>query len=86
LRGVEREQPVRLSWLVQKRLNVWLWCEACSHHASLPVPPIMARHGDITLGELRRKSRCSKCRSQQVFVRPDWPKRGVVSRHDRLPD
>lgn len=83
-------QPVRLTWLVEKKLAVWLWCEQCSHHKSLDSVPLLTRFGDLTLSDLRRKCRCSTCHSRNVFIRPDWHKsswtRGVVSRHDILPD
>jgi hypothetical protein len=81
-------QPVQLAWLVERRLNIWLWCEACSHQASLATPPILARFGDLNLTALGRRFRCSNCQSRDIFIRPDWHgagwSRGVVSRHESL--
>jgi len=83
-------QPVQLAWLVQRQLNLWLWCEACSHHKSLATPPLLARFGDVELSALKRHFTCSNCQGRDIFIRPDWQNsgwsRGVVSRHETLDD
>ncbi|MDB2668894.1 hypothetical protein N9Y74_03370 [Alphaproteobacteria bacterium] len=85
-----RFQPVRLGWLVERKLALWVWCEQCSHHKSLKVAPLLARFGDVTLSQMRQKFRCSTCHSRHIFIRPDWHKsgwsQGVVSRHDTMPE
>lgn len=90
-RMVEKmQEPVRLSWLVERRLGVWVWCESCSHHKVLATPPLVERFGDAALLDLRRKFRCVACGGREIFIRPDWHgagwTRGVVSRHDKLPE
>jgi len=85
-----KSAPVRLSWLVARRLDVWLWCEECSHHKTVSVAPLFERFGDAVLLELKPHFRCAACGAREVFIRPDWHSagwtRGVVSRHENLPD
>jgi hypothetical protein len=76
--------PVTLAWLQARRLRLWVWCESCSHSAQLDVAPILRRVGDRPLPRLRRQLYCSRCGSREIFVRPDWPRRGVVSRAQGL--
>lgn len=78
--------PVRLRWLVDEGLNVWVWCEDCSHHASLAAAALLARFGDVPVKSLAQRMKCSKCQGRHVFTRPDWPKQGLVTRHDMLDD
>ena len=77
-------QPVRLLWLAARKLDLWVWCEKCSHHRIVAVAPLLERHGDTSLQALSRRFKCSKCGQREVFLRPNWPRRGVVSRHDKL--
>jgi len=83
-------RPVRLSWLVERRVDVWVWCESCSHHKVLPAGPLLQRFGDAVLLDLRGKFRCAACGGKEIFLRPDWHgagwTRGVVSKHDKLPE
>tara|TARA_B100000963_G_scaffold355725_1_gene374508 strand:+ start:1635 stop:1919 length:285 start_codon:yes stop_codon:yes gene_type:complete len=79
-------EPARLSWLAVRRLDLWVWCEKCSHHRIVAVAPLLERFGDASLQGLSRRFKCSKCGARDIFLRPDWPRRGVVSRHDKLGD
>ena len=79
-------EPARLSWLAVRRLDLWVWCEKCSHHRIVAVAPLLERFGDASLQGLSRRFKCSKCGARDIFLRPDWPRRGVVSRHDKLSD
>ncbi len=83
-------RPVRLSWLVARRLNIWVWCEGCSHHKVVPPRPLQQKFGDAELIALKRKFRCARCGGREIFLRPDWHgggwTRGVVSKHDKLPE
>ena len=47
-------QPARLSWLAARKLDLWVWCEKCSHHRIVAVAPLLERHGDSSLQELSR--------------------------------
>ena len=82
--------PVRLSWLATRQLQVWIWCEGCSHHKSLPVAPLLEKFGDVALLALKAHFQCAACGGREVFLRPDWHSagwtQGVVSRHEKLPD
>ena len=83
-------QPVRLGWLVERRLDVWVWCETCSHHKTIAAAPLLARFGDAVLLDLKTKFTCSACGGREIFLRPDWHgagwTHGVVSKHDKLPE
>ena len=83
-------KPVRLSWLVDRQLKLWLWCEACSHHKTLDSVPLLRRFGDAELPALKSKFRCTQCGGKEIFLRPDWHgagwTHGVVSKHDKLPE
>lgn len=83
-------QPVRLSWLVERRLGIWVWCEQCSHHKVVDTVSLYARFGNAALLELKTRFRCVSCGGREIFLRPDWHgagwTRGVVSKHDKLPE
>lgn len=81
-----KPEPARLSWLAARNLDLWVWCEKCSHHGTVAVAPLLKHHGDVSLKAVSRRFKCSKCGHREVFLRPDWPRRGVVSRHDKLGD
>lgn len=78
--------PVTLSWLRARGLNIWVWCEACSHSAILAPDPLLARLGDYAIPDLGQRLYCSQCRSRAIFARPDWPRQGLVSRAQGLDD
>ena len=79
-------EPARLSWLAARKLDLWVWCEKCSHHRIVAVAPLLQVFGDATLPSLSQRFKCSKCGARDIFLRPDWPRHGVVSRHDKLDD
>ena len=83
-------EPVRLGWLVERRLNLWVWCESCSHHKVVAALPLYEKYGDAALLEVKHKFRCAQCGGREIFLRPDWHgagwTRGVVSKHDKLPE
>ena len=45
-------EPARLSWLAARKLDLWVWCEKCSHHRIVAVAPLLQVFGDATLQEL----------------------------------
>lgn len=77
-------EAVTLSWLYARKLRLWVWCEKCSHSTRLDVAPLLGRLGDCPVPALRQRLYCSKCKGREIFVRPDWPRRGVVSRAQGL--
>tara|TARA_Y100001958_G_C20989138_1_gene377359 strand:+ start:199 stop:468 length:270 start_codon:yes stop_codon:yes gene_type:complete len=83
-------EPVRLAWLVERRLNLWVWCESCSHHKVVAALPLYEKYGDAPLHAMKHKFRCAQCGGREIFLRPDWHgagwTRGVVSKHDKLPE
>ena len=45
-------EPARLSWLDVRGLDLWVWCEKCSHHRIVAVAPLLERFGDASLHRL----------------------------------
>ena len=81
---VEQHEPVALDWLIANKIDLWVWCEDCSHHARLSSELALQKFGNLSVPQIRQRLHCSKCRSRVIFVRPDWPRQGVVARHEPL--
>ena len=83
-------KPVRLGWLVERRLNLWVWCEGCSHHKVVPTEPLHEKFGNATIYEVKHKFRCAQCGGREIFLRPDWHgagwTRGVGAEDEKLPE
>lgn len=63
------EDPNRLSYFADPtRWTLWIWCKDevnCARNRRLDVAATLAEHGDLEMGELRRRLKCkcgSRCR------------------------
>ena len=75
-------RPVILVELAAQGLDVWAWCNECSHHAVLPISELTAKPGpDYPVPHVSRRTVCRECGSRDVEMRPDWPKTGVIAHH-----
>ena len=75
-------RPVTLAELANQGLDVWAWCNGCSHHAVLPTSALTAKLGpDWPVPHVSRRSYYRECGSRNIYTRPDWHKTGVVTRH-----
>lgn len=78
--------PMTLWNLVQFGIDVFCWCNRCSHHAVLPVKTLAAQMGPGTpVPAVAAHVVCSGCGGREVVTRPAWPPRGPVSRHSPAP-
>jgi hypothetical protein len=81
-----REQQISaitVGELVTHRVDVFCWCNRCSHHATLPAQVLMAQFGpDFPVPEVGVRLRCSGCGAKDIATRPNWPSLGLVARHD----
>ena len=69
--------------LVAHQVDVFCWCNRCTHHAVLSVQMLMAQFGSaMPVPEIGARLRCSGCGSKDIATRPDWPSLGLVARHD----
>ena len=75
-------RPVTLAELANQGLDVWAWCNGCSHHAVLPVGDLTAKLGpEYPVPHVGLRAYCRECGSRDVQTRPDWPTMGVIARH-----
>ncbi|EKV32313.1 hypothetical protein C882_2391 [Caenispirillum salinarum AK4] len=78
--------PMTLWNLVQFGIDVFCWCNRCSHHAVLPVRVLAVQMGPATpVPAVAAHVVCSGCGGREVATRPAWPPRGPVSRHSPTP-
>ncbi len=74
--------PVTLGDLHRRKVNLWAWCNDCSHNRELPLPALIARFGSgQTAAGVAAWARCSACGSRRVETRPAYQSQGVVSSH-----
>jgi len=74
--------PATLADLVREGIDVWCWCESCTHQAVIATAVLVAQLGPaFPVPEIARRLRCSACGSKDLHARPDWPSLGVVARH-----
>ena len=80
--GGDRAGPACLGHLEAEGIDVWCWCESCTHHSVIETAMLIARLGPaFPVPELARHLRCSACGSRDIHARPNWPSLGVVARH-----
>lgn len=74
--------PARLGDIAIQGLNVFCWCNRCSHCGELDAVALTARLGpDLPVPEIGARLRCSGCGAKDVATRPGWPSLGQVAHH-----
>ncbi len=64
---------VPLSWLVEERMRLFVWCIRCDHHGALPPGPLIERLGsDFPIPKVAGKLVCTKCGGHEFTVNPHW--------------
>lgn len=77
-----RQRPMTLGVLSSQGIDVFCWCNRCSHNLSLGSAELVATLGPkIPVPEIGARLRCSGCGSKDVATRPDWPSLGQVAGH-----
>ncbi|MCP5366419.1 MAG: hypothetical protein H6907_17030 [Hyphomicrobiales bacterium] len=66
--------PVTLGEIADKGLDVFCWCNRCTHSAVLPTARLLKELGPAyPVPEVGARLVCSSCGSRDVATRPDWP-------------
>ncbi len=74
--------PATLAELRAEHLDMWAWCEDCSHHAILSIDALLARLGPgFPVPKVKTITRCTRCGSRNIDAMPNWPSLGVIARH-----
>jgi len=81
----EREglrRPISLGELQAEGLDVFCWCNRCSHSGVVALAVLLAQLGpNAPVPEVGARMRCSGCGSKDIATRPNWPTLGPVARH-----
>ncbi len=73
---------ITLGELADQGVEVFCWCNRCSHNAVLPTARLLLEMGPaMAVPEVGAGLRCSGCGSKDVATRPAWPSLGQVTRH-----
>jgi hypothetical protein len=77
--------PPTLAQVKDYGVDVFCWCNRCSHHAVLPVDVLISQCGAATpFPALHGRLRCQVCGTKDIHARPNWKGLGVVARHNAM--
>ena len=66
-------KPVTLGDLRERGIELWAWCNDCSHNRVLPLDNLIDRFGIAqTAASIAAWARCSACDSRRVETRPAY--------------
>ena len=78
----KRLKAITLVELATAGVDIFCWCNRCSHNAVLAATRLLAELGpDFPVPEIGGRMRCSGCGAKDVATRPAWPSLGPVARH-----
>jgi len=78
----ERLKSITLAELVAAGVDIFCWCNRCSHNAVLAADLLMAELGPaFPVPEVGGRLRCTGCGAKDIATRPAWPSLGPVARH-----
>jgi len=78
----KRLKAITLAELATAGVDIFCWCNRCSHNAVLAATRLLAELGpDFPVPEIGGRMRCSGCGAKDVATRPAWPSLGPVARH-----
>jgi len=81
-----RQRPATLADLRAQGVEVFCWCNRCSHNAVLPLDSLLPLLGHFCpVPEIGARLVCSACGSKDVATRPAWKGLGQVTSHEELP-
>jgi len=82
MRRSTHEHHATLGDMAVHGLDVWCWCNGCSHHAVLETVALVNRlGGEQSVPNVADHAYCGRCGSREVETRPNWPTVGVVTQH-----
>lgn len=77
-----RRRATTLGELAAQGVDVFCWCNRCSHNAVVATARLVAELGPaLPVPEVGAHMRCTGCASKDVATRPAWPSLGQVARH-----
>ena len=77
-----QRRPMTLGQVVERGINIFCWCNRCTHNAEVEGRHLMGRLGPaIPVPELGGYMKCSSCGAKDIATRPAWPSLGQVARH-----
>jgi hypothetical protein len=77
--------PARLSYLVQQKLRMFVWCIRCHHHAAVEVSLLIEKLGaNFPIPRVAQHMKCSQCGNREVTVNPDWNDEVVPGRPESM--
>lgn len=86
LQEERRQRPATLADLKAQGVEVFCWCNRCSHNAVLPLESLLPLLGHLCpVPEIGARLVCSSCGSKDVATRPAWKGLGQVATHQALP-
>jgi DNA-directed RNA polymerase subunit RPC12/RpoP len=78
---MEKPEPARLSFLVEEKIRLFVYCVDCHHNAMLDAGPIAERLGaDFPIPQVAKHVRCAACGSRHATVNPYWNDEDVPGR------
>jgi len=78
-------QPTTLGDLIQDNVDVFCWCNRCSHNSIIQVVVLLGRLGPtFPVPEIGVHMRCISCGAKDVAARPAWPSLGKITIHSRI--
>ncbi|MDA0368762.1 MAG: hypothetical protein O3C65_12075 [Proteobacteria bacterium] len=73
--------PARLSYLVDQKLRLTVWCIRCDHRADIAVAPLVDKLGaNYPIPHVARHMKCSRCGNREITVNPTWNDEDVPGR------
>lgn len=83
LRAEAQLRPANLADLRAQGVDVFCWCNRCSHNAVLPLDSLIPRLGpQCPVPEVGARLVCSSCGARDVATRPAWKGLGQVTSHE----
>lgn len=76
--------PMTLHNLLCEKLDIFCWCNKCSHNNVIRTEEIIERLGaNYPVPDVGRNLRCRKCNNtNDISTRPNWPSHGgQIARH-----
>ncbi len=75
-------RPITLGELAARSIDVFCWCNRCTHNATVGIERLMGELGPgLAVPEVGARMRCTGCGAKDVATRPAWPSPGQVTRH-----
>jgi len=77
-----RIRAITLAELAETKVDVFCWCNRCSHNSVIATARLIAELGPgFPVPDVGGKMRCTGCGAKDVATRPAWPSLGLVARH-----